>query len=195
MTEEEAITHLWDWSLEIYGQPGVKDALLTLQDRYGYNVNVVLWSLWTAEQGWDFSSQEVAALTTEVADFHRYGVERLREVRRYVSAPKPGFRTTDLRDYRALVLDLELAGERLIQRRLVAATYVLVGPPPMARPAMVHKVARRHFQGCGMHLEKPDIIADGRGPRAQEVLFDTLLTASPSKGGVISSEGANVREN
>jgi uncharacterized protein (TIGR02444 family) len=36
----------WEWSLEFYDQPGVAPKLLTLQDEYSCNINLVLWLLW-----------------------------------------------------------------------------------------------------------------------------------------------------
>ena len=37
---------LWDWSADVYARPGVERLLLTLQDRHGLNVNMLLWCLW-----------------------------------------------------------------------------------------------------------------------------------------------------
>lgn len=40
----------WEWSLRIYARPGVEALLLTLQDRHGLDVNLLLWRLWCAER-------------------------------------------------------------------------------------------------------------------------------------------------
>ena len=37
---------LWDWSLEAYGQPGVPEACLALQDGHGQNTSLLLWAVW-----------------------------------------------------------------------------------------------------------------------------------------------------
>jgi len=36
---------IWDWVLEAYGQPGVPQACLTLQDEHGQNTSFLLWAV------------------------------------------------------------------------------------------------------------------------------------------------------
>jgi uncharacterized protein (TIGR02444 family) len=42
-SENEAF---WRFSLAFYERPGVADALIALQDREGFDVNLVLFALW-----------------------------------------------------------------------------------------------------------------------------------------------------
>jgi uncharacterized protein (TIGR02444 family) len=46
MTEQ-----LWDFSLRIYGLPGIAPACLRCQDDAGADVNMILLLLWTAKGG------------------------------------------------------------------------------------------------------------------------------------------------
>ncbi|MEE2525610.1 TIGR02444 family protein [Hyphobacterium sp. HN65] len=43
----------WDWSLEVYDQPAMREACLSLQDTHGLNVNICLWCAWLAQEGRD----------------------------------------------------------------------------------------------------------------------------------------------
>lgn len=40
------MTSLRAWAVEIYARPGVADACLVLQDRWGLDVNLVLFAMW-----------------------------------------------------------------------------------------------------------------------------------------------------
>ena len=39
---------LWDYAVDLYAQPGVRDACLDLQDRLGLDVDVLLFAVWYA---------------------------------------------------------------------------------------------------------------------------------------------------
>ncbi|MGI9492931.1 MAG: TIGR02444 family protein, partial [Geminicoccaceae bacterium] len=41
----------WDYSLSLYGRPGVEQACLELQRRHGLNVNLLLFAFWLADRG------------------------------------------------------------------------------------------------------------------------------------------------
>ncbi len=53
MSEESAIKEnpLWDFMTETYSQPGVEKACLALQNRFGADVNMVLFCIWLAYRG------------------------------------------------------------------------------------------------------------------------------------------------
>ena len=48
MSEDEAF---WRFSLVFYERPGVADALIALQDRGGFDVNLILFALWLGISG------------------------------------------------------------------------------------------------------------------------------------------------
>ena len=41
----------WDFSVTLYGRPGVAPACLELQERRGLDVNVLMFCLWLAQSG------------------------------------------------------------------------------------------------------------------------------------------------
>jgi uncharacterized protein (TIGR02444 family) len=54
----------WDWSLEKYDQDGVNSACLELQDTRGFNINILLWCCWLAQEGRDASPLLEQAIRT-----------------------------------------------------------------------------------------------------------------------------------
>jgi uncharacterized protein (TIGR02444 family) len=105
----------WGFSLAFYERPEVAEALITLQDRDGFDVNVILFALWIGLSGRGVlfgdlltaALREAAALRTEI-------VEPLREFRRKLR----NHPDKNVQQLRKGVKALELAGERLVQRRL-----------------------------------------------------------------------------
>ena len=112
---------LWDWSLSVYGRPGVAAACLAAQDRYGADVNLLLWAAWAGcVHGHRLTAVEVETARAAVAAWHRDVVLPLRAVRRRLKhgpAPAPNSATDPLR---ARVKAAELEAERLEQAVLAA---------------------------------------------------------------------------
>ena len=128
----------WDYSLRIYANPGVADACISLQDRHGCDVNVLLLCLWLAEtrrlvlQVSDFE----AILRSAAAPNERL-VQPVREVRRWFKlwsqdaiAAEPHASA-----YKALK-EAELHGERMVQSQLIAGMNLAAfGSAPTAEAA------------------------------------------------------------
>ncbi|MEN8197051.1 MAG: TIGR02444 family protein [Pseudomonadota bacterium] len=106
----------WDWSLEIYGRPGVKETLLDLQDRLGLDVNLLLFACWTGATGRGrLSGSEWARLIDGTADWRACVIEPIRAVRRHLKdlGDKPG--AAALRErVKALELEAEHAAQLAI---------------------------------------------------------------------------------
>lgn len=76
----------WDYSLELYGRPGVEAACLELQQRHGIDVNLVLLCLWLALRGTALDGETLARLC-HAADRWQIEVARpLRALRRRLKA-------------------------------------------------------------------------------------------------------------
>jgi uncharacterized protein (TIGR02444 family) len=105
---------LWRFSLTVYQKPGVSDACLLLQDRYGCNVTLLLFAAWAgAEQGVVLTADEMAAAVGTVGAWHDEVVEPLRAVRRRLKhgpAPAPDKATGKLR---ARLQAIEIEAERI----------------------------------------------------------------------------------
>ena len=76
-------TPLWAFSLAVYGGDGVADECLSLQERLGLDVNILLLAAFIgAVEGVRLESQDIAAASAAVADWQSEIVRPLRQVRR-----------------------------------------------------------------------------------------------------------------
>src|SRR5262245_52444325 len=91
----------WTFALELYGQPGVAEACLLLQDRLGVDVNVLLFSMFAArERGIALDGRDLRGIDAVVAPWREEIVVALRGVRRRMKAgpePAPSEATERLR--------------------------------------------------------------------------------------------------
>jgi uncharacterized protein (TIGR02444 family) len=105
----------WRFSVAFYERPGVADALIALQDRDGFDVNLVLFALWLGISGHGpLDGGALAVAERDAAMLRSEIVEPLRHLRR-------GLRhhpDADVQRLREGVKVLEIAGEKLIQTRL-----------------------------------------------------------------------------
>jgi uncharacterized protein (TIGR02444 family) len=112
MSEDEAF---WRFSLAFYERPGVADALITLQDRDGFDVNLVLFALWFGISGRGVLGDGSLAAAEQLAGtLGGEIVEPLRRLRRKLRHHPDG----DVQRLREGVKELEIAGEKLVQERL-----------------------------------------------------------------------------
>jgi uncharacterized protein (TIGR02444 family) len=118
MDEPETIPQdqaFWRFSLAFYQRRGVADALIALQDRDGFDVNLVLFALWLGISGRGALGGNALATAEQVAGTLRGEiVEPLRNLRRKLRRHPDD----DVQEFREAVKALELAGEKLVQERL-----------------------------------------------------------------------------
>ncbi|CAO3406806.1 TIGR02444 family protein [Azospirillum largimobile] len=104
----------WDFSLAVYGRPGVPALCLALQDRRGVDVNVLLFAAWAGmECGVRLSGPELSRIDSAVSGWREEVVRPLRALRRRAKAEDDAF-------YRRMKA-AELEAERVQQDRLFAA--------------------------------------------------------------------------
>jgi uncharacterized protein (TIGR02444 family) len=108
---------LWRFATAYYAQPGIATALLTLQDREGLDVVVILFGLWHGMSGRGrLDQRQLAAADRAVGAIRRAVIEPLRALRRRLkSIPDP-----DIRRLREGVQALELEAEKAALHRLAA---------------------------------------------------------------------------
>ncbi len=125
---EEALDDeaLWRFSLTFYALPGVARALIALQDRDGFDVNLMLFALWLGVSGQGpLTSDGLAAAERAIQTVRSEIIEPLRTLRRRL---KHHF-DDDVQHLREGVKALELAGEKAAQARLVGLARRLRGDP------------------------------------------------------------------
>jgi uncharacterized protein (TIGR02444 family) len=124
--DEEA---LWHFSLEFYSRPGVSEALIALQDRASRDVNLMLFALWLGVSGRGrVTNEELESADRIVRPISAEIVEPLRALRRKLRSDPD----TDVQRLREGVKALELAAERIVQRRLA---HIAGSPVSDADPA------------------------------------------------------------
>lgn len=126
MTEDVDVpdeNDLWDFSLQLYGRPGVEPACLRLQDSVGLDVNMLLLCCWLGTKGVMLPQAGFETLEGRIRDWRRNVVEPLRAVRRYLK--NAGEEAAD--GFREEVKHLELEAERLEQDVLFRELEVLPG--------------------------------------------------------------------
>ena len=122
MAENTAGEELWAFSLRFYAAPGVADALISLQDEAGRDVNLVLFAIWLGVSGRGrLDGRGLARAGRLARGLTRRLVAPLRALRRRL---KPDA-AADVREFRERVKELELAAEKLAQHRLAALAPVV----------------------------------------------------------------------
>lgn len=102
----------WTYSLALYAQDGVKSLLLTLQDDYGADVNLLLCCCWLGSLQQELTAEQCSLLVKVSASWRAECVMPLRSVRRFLKAQ------SECDDFREQVKSLELEAERKQQALL-----------------------------------------------------------------------------
>lgn len=105
----------WAFSTSLYGLPGAAEECLWLQEHFGVNINVLLFSLYAASEFRAVLSPiAIGSADSAIAQWHTQVVETLRKVRRLLK--QPGTRGASLR---AQVAIAELEAERIESASLI----------------------------------------------------------------------------
>lgn len=105
----------WRFSLAFYALPGVADALIALQDKGGFDVNLILFGLWLGHSGRGRLDGDGFAAAERAIESLRTGiVAPLRQLRRRLAPPLEA----DIQRLRDAIEALELAAESAVQERL-----------------------------------------------------------------------------
>jgi uncharacterized protein (TIGR02444 family) len=114
---EDAGAAFWSFSLELYARPGVSEAVITLQDEHGLDVNLVLWLLWV---GWSgrgrAAADDITRVDAAAAPWRHDVIQPLRTARRALK----GSPVAGAEALRTEVKALELESERLQHHNLAA---------------------------------------------------------------------------
>jgi uncharacterized protein (TIGR02444 family) len=120
---------LWDFSVELYGKPGVAPACLALQERHGVDVNALMFCVWLAATGrGPVPRDALEAAFADIASWHAQVVRTLRPLRQRL---KFGFAPVDpevVKHFRARIQKIEIDAEHIEQLAL-AASAAAAGPP------------------------------------------------------------------
>ncbi|MCC6949711.1 MAG: TIGR02444 family protein [Bradyrhizobiaceae bacterium] len=108
----------WRFSLRLYAQEAVRKECLSLQDTFGIDVNILLFTAWlAAERAAKLDEAGVAAIEAVTKPWHAAAVLPLRSARRQVKELNL-FLRPEIASLRRKVADLELESEQIEQALL-----------------------------------------------------------------------------
>jgi len=111
----------WDFSLKTYAAPGVAGECLSLQDNFGIDVNLLLFSAYMGAEGTVLTGDDMAEISALVRDWHEQVVKPLRSARRAIKqihAPPSASTRKPVESLRNQVKALELDAEKIEQDML-----------------------------------------------------------------------------
>jgi uncharacterized protein (TIGR02444 family) len=114
----------WEFSLAFYAREPVGASCLSLQDRRGADVNILLLCCWLATLKLTITEAGIKSAIDAVHDWRRDVLEPLRAVRRQVSSAPMQMDKAERRAIKDGLLAAELDCEHAAQARIVA----VVGP-------------------------------------------------------------------
>jgi uncharacterized protein (TIGR02444 family) len=132
---------LWDWTLQAYGQAGVPEACLRLQDEFGQNTSLLLWAVWA-----ETTDPAVLGRAADIA--RRWEALALAPIRTVRRALKPGFEGVadgPREDLREDVKAAELRAERILMESLEP----LGGEARGAHALAALEAASKAWAACG----------------------------------------------
>ena len=112
----EEADEFWQFSLNIYDKPGVSDNLIDLQERYGIDINVILFCCWCGMTGRVPINDSILRSAIELTNpWRETVVERLRLLRKDMKEGVPGVPLNVSNPIRHEIKLLELSAERVQQ--------------------------------------------------------------------------------
>jgi len=144
----------WEFSLAFYSRERVSAACLSLQNRHGADVNILLLCCWLATLGQKVDSAGLHAAIAAVESWRRDVLEPLRSARRAVSDQFPEIAKTDRQSIRHSVLSVELECERIAQEKIAQAANGQVNTEEGATPLQIASAALEAY--LDMVIGTPD---------------------------------------
>ena len=140
----------WTFSLSVYSQMGVPEACLTLQDRAGVDVNLLLFALYLGRNGRKLAPHHVRKIAQTTEPWRAHVVVSLRAARRALKEPSPHFAGASAEQLRLKVKAAELEAERIQQDVLFVsfpAADMGLGEDDWAKACAANVDAYRHYLG------------------------------------------------
>jgi uncharacterized protein (TIGR02444 family) len=111
----------WEFSLAYYSRERVSAACLSLQNRRGADVNILLFCCWLATLGLKVEPPGLHAAIAAVEAWRRDVLEPLRSARRAVADQFPEIAKADRQSIKHGALSVELECERIAQEKITHA--------------------------------------------------------------------------
>jgi uncharacterized protein (TIGR02444 family) len=131
----------WEFSLAFYSRERVSAACLSLQNRRGADVNILLFCCWLATLGLRLEPAGMHAANAAAGAWRRDVLEPLRGARRAVADQFPEIAKSDRQSIKHSVLSVELECERIAQEKIVQAAPEVVAVEDGATPLQIASAA------------------------------------------------------
>jgi len=145
----------WEFSLAYYSRESVAAACLSLQNRRGADVNILLLCCWLGTLGLKLEEQVLKAAIAAVEDWRRDVLEPLRAARRATTDRFPELAKSDRQSIKHGMLSVELECERVAQERIAGAASGLVGPVEGSNPRDIAGAALESYFGLIIAAPEP----------------------------------------
>lgn len=106
---------LWDFAVQIYAEPGIKEACLEVQNRHNGNVLVLIWLCWVAQNNLGLTDADIQSLTRFANNAAMQHIVPLRLLR---TQPPEWLEQNCAEKFRTQVLKTELLMERCVLEQL-----------------------------------------------------------------------------
>lgn len=178
----------WDFSVSTYRQPGVAEACLSLQDRFGCDVNVLLYCCWFGRTRGLLDEPMFRSTLAFSQSWADQVVRPLRAARIWMKSTGcllSEIPTDDCMALRDRIKAVELDAEHLQQTTLedLATTPPTATPEPETQLTNTASNLRRYLERCDIRLddsslaELADIVSASIDGTEKETVLSTLNTA------------------
>ena len=147
----------WDFSVTTYRKPGVADACLSLQDRHGLDINVLLYCCWF---GWTRGALDEETFNTALSFAEPWANEVVRPLRaartwmKVTGCNSSGVAEDDCMALRDRIKAVEFEAEHLQQATLEELTPRATEPPAAGeRLTAAASNLRQYLNHCGTRLD------------------------------------------
>jgi uncharacterized protein (TIGR02444 family) len=150
----------WRFSLAVYGQPGVAGECLGLQDKFGLNINLLLFCAWLGRRGIVLTREHLEGASRSIASWHDHVVRPLRGVRQQMK-----LHHEDVPALKAQVQRVEIEAEQVEQAMLF--DYARNITPGGGRDAVARNVNKylAMMSGAASGLGAPLLVAAARNQK------------------------------
>jgi len=131
----------WEFSLAYYSRERVSAACLSLQNRHGADVNMLLLCCWLATLGLKVDQPGFYAAIAAVEAWRRDVLEPLRSARRAASDQFPEIAKSERQAIKHGMLSVELECERIAQEKIAHAASATVKADEAATPLQIASAA------------------------------------------------------
>jgi len=167
----------WAFALEFYAQPGVADACLTLQNKAGVDVMLLLMVAFAAAKHRQLLTyEEIKALDDVCRPWREQIVRPLRGIRIGLKEGPPPAPCDETERFRSNIKAAELAAERL-QNQLLAERLPL--GPPEREPITRERLRASLLEIVGLYAEeRTEALTDSLSSSIDTILTATIRHAS-----------------